>query len=144
MMLASAKSNLASMAFIGLTERQKVRFSQVFFLTFSKILIFVDVFPLQESQYIFEETFKLRFKIPFTQNEDTYSKSTLDKVTPQELDAVRVANALDIELYSFAEQLLHIRFNELKLKDLDFHRHYNLLGQESGFQFSWDEIENED
>lgn len=99
---------------------------------------------IQISQYIFEETFKLRFKIPFTQNEDTYSKSTLDKTTPSELKAVRQANALDLELYAFAEQLLHNRFNELKVRDPYFREHYNSLGEQNGYHFSWDDIENED
>jgi len=108
------------MAFVGLTENQKI------------------------SQYIFEETFNLRFKIPFTQNEDTYSKSTLDKTTACELEAVRQANSLDLELYAFAEQLLHNRFNELKLRDPNFQEHYNSLGEQRGSHFSWDDVENED
>jgi heparan sulfate 6-O-sulfotransferase HS6ST1 len=99
---------------------------------------------LQISQYIFEETFNLRFKIPFSQNEDTYSKSTLDKVSPSELKVVRKANALDLELYEFAEQLIHTRFNELKIKDPSFEEHYNSLGQQRGYHFSWDDIEKED
>ncbi|CAL8077955.1 unnamed protein product [Orchesella dallaii] len=118
-MLASAKRNLESMAFVGLTEQQKI------------------------SQYVFEETLKLRFKIPFTQNEDTYSKATLDKATAEELDAVRQANSLDLELYQYAEQLLNNRFLELKEHDPDFDEHYNFLG-EKGYHFSWDDIENED
>lgn len=92
---------------------------------------------------MFEETFKLRFKIPFTQNEDTYSKATLDKATAEDLEAVREANSLDLELYQYAEQLLNSRFLELKEQDSDFDEHYNFLG-EKGYHFSWDDVENEE
>lgn len=93
------------------------------------------------SQYVFEETFGVKFKSPFTQNEDTYSQSTLDKATAEELELVKVVNALDIEVYAFAEQLLHSRFKELKDLDSNFEEHYNYLGEEHGRHFSWDEIE---
>jgi len=86
----------------------------------------------------------MRFRIPFSQNEDTYSKATLDKATAEELDAVRQANNLDLELYAFAEQILHKRFSYFKQKDPDFDEHYNFLGEEKGYHFSWDDIENED
>ena len=98
----------------------------------------------QISQYVFEETFGVRFKSPFTQNEDTYSKSTLDKATAEELELVKVVNALDLELYSFAEQLLHSRFKELKDLDADFEDHYNYLGEGNGRHFSWDEVEHDE
>jgi len=57
---------------------------------------------------------------------------------------VRVVNALDLELYSFAEQLLHSRFNELKALDIDFEDHYNYLGEGNGRRFSWDELNQEE
>lgn len=96
------------------------------------------------SQYVFEETFSLRFKSPFTQNEDTYSSATLDKATPEEVETIRQVNNLDLELYAFAEQLLRNRFSELKGRDTDFQDHYNYLGEEKGKHFSWDEVENEE
>ncbi len=68
----------------------------------------------------------------------------MDKTTPKELETVRQVNALDLELYAFAEQLLHNRFNELKVKDPDFKEHYTSLGKQNGYHFSWDDIENED
>jgi len=57
---------------------------------------------------------------------------------------VREVNALDLELYAFGEQLLHNRFNELKVRDPVFEDHYNSLGQQGAFRFSWDDIENEE
>ncbi|CAG7787013.1 unnamed protein product [Allacma fusca] len=118
--LASAKRNLEFMAFVGLTENQRI------------------------SQYVFEETFRVRFRIPFTQNEDTYSKATLEAAKPDEVEMVRKVNSLDLELYDFAAKLLHTRFEELKKLDQEFDDHYNYLGEEKGHHFSWDDVENED
>jgi len=96
------------------------------------------------SQYVFEETFELRFKSPFTQNEDTYSSTTLNKATPEEVQRIREVNSLDLQLYAFGEQLLRRRFKQLKALDRDFEDHYNYLGEEKGRHFSWDEVENEE
>ena len=96
------------------------------------------------SQYIFEETFGLHFRSPFTQNEDTYSKASMTNATPEEMKLIKIVNSLDVELYAFAEQLLHSRFKELKEHDPQFEEHYNYLGEEKGNHFSWDEVENEE
>lgn len=81
-MLASAKRNLAGMAYFGLTEFQKL------------------------SQYIFEETFNLRFAIPFEQHNSTVSAATMNGLTPQQRRRIEQLNALDIELYEFAKRML--------------------------------------
>ena len=86
----------------------------------------------------------MRFRIPFTQNEDTYSKATMETLTPEELDSVNKVNLLDLELYAFARKLLNSRFDELKRRDGDFTDHYNYLGEGKGHHFSWDEVENEE
>lgn len=84
-MLASAKRNLASMAYFGLTEYQKM------------------------SQYIFEETFNLRFAIPFEQHNTTVSTTTMNDLTPEQRRRIEQLNSLDIELYAFAKRLLFQR-----------------------------------
>ncbi len=85
-MLASAKRNLAAMSYFGLTEFQKI------------------------SQYIFEETFNLRFAIPFEQHNATVSTQTLNSLSPSQKARVESLNALDIELYAFAKKLMFQRY----------------------------------
>ncbi|CAG9809876.1 unnamed protein product [Chironomus riparius] len=103
-MLSSAKRNLAAMSFFGLTEYQKI------------------------SQYIFEETFNLRFAIPFEQHNSTLSMQTYDTLTDAQKKKIKDINALDIELYDFAKELMFQRFARLKAKDNDFEFHFSNLG----------------
>lgn len=121
-MLASAKKNLQSMAFFGLTEYQKV------------------------SQYIFEATFNLKFAIPFEQNNATVSSSTMPTLTPTQAAKIAALNNLDIELYNFAKQLLLERFEKLKTRDTDFEEHFKHLGEltvKNGVtQFDWDNLDD--
>lgn len=84
-MLESAKRNLASMAYFGLTEFQKM------------------------SQYVFEETFNLRFVIPFEQHNATLSVTTLGNLRADQRRRVEALNRLDTELYEFAKMLLFQR-----------------------------------
>ncbi|TDG46935.1 hypothetical protein AWZ03_006639 [Drosophila navojoa] len=84
-MLASAKRNLAAMAYFGLTEYQKM------------------------SQYIFEETFNLRFAIPFEQHNATISATAVTNLRPDQRRLIEKLNSLDIELYAFAKNLLFQR-----------------------------------
>lgn len=84
-MLASAKRNLAAMAYFGLTEHQKM------------------------SQYIFEETFNLRFAIPFEQHNTTVSASTMSGLAADQRQKIEQLNALDVELYEFAKRMLFKR-----------------------------------
>uniref|UniRef100_A0A1Q3G3U9 Heparan-sulfate 6-O-sulfotransferase n=2 Tax=Culex tarsalis TaxID=7177 RepID=A0A1Q3G3U9_CULTA len=117
-MLASAKRNLAAMSYFGLTEHQKI------------------------SQYIFEETFNLRFAIPFEQHNNTVSTSTMNNLTPDQRARIDQLNALDVELYAFAKKLMFQRFERLKAKDNDFNvrfAHLGNLGVKSGVtEFNWD------
>ncbi|KAL3280864.1 hypothetical protein HHI36_004092 [Cryptolaemus montrouzieri] len=123
-MLASAKRNLQSMAFFGLTEYQKI------------------------SQYIFEETFNLRFAIPFEQNNSTVSSSTIPYLTPTQAAKIATLNSLDIELYKFAKKLLMERFEKLKARDTDFVTRFKHLGEltvKSGAtEFDWDKLPDDD
>lgn len=122
-LLASAKRNLQSMAFFGLTEHQKM------------------------SQYIFEETFNLRFAIPFEQNNGTVSSHTLPTLTDSQRTRITHLNSLDVELYDFAEKLLFQRFETLKNRDVDFTQRYAHLGEvpnRSGVtEFDWDKLEED-
>lgn len=119
-LLASAKRNLASMAYFGLTEYQRI------------------------SQYIFEETFNLRFAIPFEQNNTTVSSLTMSKLSTEQAAKVSSLNALDIELYSFAKKLLFQRFENLKSKDSDFKQRFEHLGdlpnKPGVTSFDWDNV----
>lgn len=119
-MLASAKKNLASMAYFGLTEHQKI------------------------SQYIFEETFNLRFAIPFEQNNATVSSSTMPTLSTEQAAKVAHLNALDIELYEFAKKLLFERFKKIKERDPNFEQRFQHLGElpyKSGVtDFDWDKL----
>uniref|UniRef100_A0A453Z3I8 Heparan-sulfate 6-O-sulfotransferase n=1 Tax=Anopheles quadriannulatus TaxID=34691 RepID=A0A453Z3I8_ANOQN len=117
-MLASAKRNLAAMSYFGLTEYQKI------------------------SQYIFEETFNLRFAIPFEQHNTTVSTVTMNSLTPAQRARIDQLNALDLELYAFAKKLMFQRFERLKAKDNDFEvrfAHLGNLGVRNGVtEFNWD------
>lgn len=121
-MLASAKKNLNSMAFFGLTEFQKI------------------------SQYIFEETFNLRFAIPFEQNNSTVSSSTLNTLTSAQSSKIMELNNLDIDLYNYAKKLLFERFEKLKSKDSDFEERFKHLGElynrNGPTDFDWDKLED--
>ncbi|KXJ82404.1 hypothetical protein RP20_CCG013926 [Aedes albopictus] len=92
-MLASAKRNLAAMSYFGLTEHQKI------------------------SQYIFEETFNLRFAIPFEQHNNTVSTSTMNSLTAEQRAKIDKLNALDIELYAFAKKLMFQRQDDFPTLD---------------------------
>lgn len=83
----------------------------------------------QVGQYVFEETFNLRFSVPFEQNNTTQSSQTLPKLRADQLETVRRLNALDIELYYFAEKLMYQRFNKLKAKDPQFEDRFAHLGE---------------
>ena len=80
-MLRSAKRNLRRLAFFGLTEYQ------------------------QDSQFLFEQTFKLNFTMPFDQLNDTRAGQELQFVTPQQMERIKQLNSLDLELYQFARDL---------------------------------------
>ncbi|XP_068155278.1 heparan-sulfate 6-O-sulfotransferase 1 [Drosophila tropicalis] len=117
-MLASAKRNLAAMAYFGLTEYQKM------------------------SQYIFEETFNLRFAIPFEQHNTTISATAVHNLRPDQKRRIEKLNSLDIELYAYAKNLLFQRFERLKAKDTNFEQRYANLGniyfKQGVTEFNWD------
>jgi len=119
-LVASAKTNLERMAYFGLTEQQRA------------------------SQYMFEETFNLRFKESFEQVEvgDTRSGHTQDSLDPAVIARIKELNKLDMELHRFATKLLLQRYRSLSASDEHYSEHMERLGQER-FQFSWSDIEEE-
>lgn len=88
--------------------------SLVFFLLFLCLSTAMSFFGLTEyqkiSQYIFEETFNLRFAIPFEQHNSTLSMQTYETLTDAQKKKIRDINALDIELYDFAKELMFQRY----------------------------------
>lgn len=104
-MLESAKANLKSMAYFGLCENQSV------------------------SQYLFESTFKLKFKRPFVQLNETHSSLALNEIEPRLLEMIRDANRLDLELYQFAKQLMFQRFQRLKDSDENFRENFDRVAK---------------
>jgi len=90
-MLESAKANLRNTAFFGITAQQA------------------------KSQFIFEETFNLKFKVDFEELvEDQNSVSFIPDVSAAEMQRIRELNSLDIELYDFAMKLLMERYQVAK------------------------------
>lgn len=64
---------------------------------------------LQMSQYIFEETFNLRFAVPFEQHNATLSASAIHNLKAEQRTRITQLNSLDNELYIFAKNLLFQR-----------------------------------
>jgi len=120
-MLASAKANLEKMAYFGLLEQQKV------------------------SQYLFEETFSLEFKVQFEQlnRSETHSGPVREKLSPDLESKILSLNHLDVDLYKFASSLLMHRFNSMKESDGEYSEHWQRLNKEN-YQFQWEDIEDED
>jgi heparan sulfate 6-O-sulfotransferase HS6ST1 len=97
----------------------------------------------QVSQYVFEETFNLRFAVPFEQNNATLSSLTLSTIRPDQIDTIRQLNMLDLELYAFARKLMYQRFERLQKRDSQFHERFAHLGELPGKQpeaFNWDQV----
>jgi len=92
-LLASAKTNLVKMAYFGLTDEQL------------------------RSQYIFEQTFRMKFIEPFEQVHSSISSKTIAELSADKLKLVQELNHLDMELYEFGHQLLFQRFNQLKSQE---------------------------
>jgi len=118
-LLASAKSNLEKLAYFGTTEDQFA------------------------SQYMFEETFNLRFRRIFEQYNETHSTEAQEGLGPEIIEKIRGINHLDRELYEYAKQLQADRFKQMKAGDPNLTEHMARLRQDQRIQFSWDSLENE-
>ena len=104
-MLQSAKENLLRMAFFGLTEMQA------------------------ESQYIFQETFGLRFRVKFLQYGRDHASKVHDHLSEARLNKIKRMNHLDMKLYEFAKQVIRGRFEEIKKSDPGFEENFGLLAK---------------
>ncbi|KAL1449919.1 hypothetical protein WDU94_002389 [Cyamophila willieti] len=116
-----SQAELASMAYFALTEYQKI------------------------DQYVFEETFNMRFFVPFVQENATQSQHLLAMLTQPQLNKIKQLNALDMELYEFARSLLMRRFEKLKVKDPNFEHRWTKLGTpDVKTEFNWDQEFDDD
>ncbi|XP_046853845.1 heparan-sulfate 6-O-sulfotransferase 1-B-like [Xenia sp. Carnegie-2017] len=89
--LRSAKKNLRNLAFVGLVEFQK------------------------ESQFVFEQTFGLKFGKSFEQKSRTFSKTMLSRLSPAVIRKIRLSNRLDMQLYDYAKEVFFQRLEYFKL-----------------------------
>ena len=105
-LLASAKNNLERLAFFGITSEQA------------------------KSQYLFEDTFNLKFKVPF-EAQSQHSKNEIADLDDETLTNIKNLNYLDIELFQYAQQLMQNRFNEVKGEDINFPNNYHAFDRET-------------
>ncbi|XP_065828398.1 heparan-sulfate 6-O-sulfotransferase 3-B-like [Oscarella lobularis] len=89
MMLESAKANLKSMAFVGLTEYQA------------------------ESQALFEHVFNFKFSIQFETEQQSKSRADYERLGDVVRKRITEVNWMDVELYSFARTLFLERHRAL-------------------------------
>ena len=104
-LLASAKNNLERLAFFGITSEQA------------------------KSQYLFEDTFNLKFKVPF-EVQSQHSKNEIADLDDETLANIKDLNNLDVELFRFAQQLMQSRFNDVRSEDVDFVNNYHSFDRE--------------
>ena len=94
-MLESAKRNLRSMAFFAIVEYQ------------------------EESQFLFEQTFGLRFSLKFEQHNQTRASDAMAYVDDTNLPVIKQQNSLDLELYAYAKELFMKRVNFFKQENVE-------------------------
>ena len=93
-MLKSAKEHLRQMPYFGLTEY------------------------IVESQFMFEQTFGIKFTVPLVQKNNTHASKS--SVLPVQLDRISTMNALDVELYKYAKDLFFERLRAMRSKAPSF------------------------
>ena len=101
-LLESAKTNLERLAFFGITTEQA------------------------KSQYLFENTFNLTFKVQF-EAQSQHSKSDISDLDDETLNRIRHINSLDIQLFEYAQKLMRERFEKVKSDDVNFDKNYHSL-----------------
>ena len=104
-MLESAKENLLRMAFFGLTELQA------------------------KSEYVFQETFNLKFKVKFLQYRRYHASKIHDRISEADVKKIEELNHLDVKLYEFAKEVMNGRFEEVKGSDPDFEENFGRLAR---------------
>lgn len=109
-LLFSAKQNLKRMAFFGLCEEQLI------------------------TQYLFEQTFNIKFKRPFVQFNQTRSHEVFQSLNYKTITKIKELNHLDVALYSYAKELFRKRFAKIKEHDPNFDNYYRQLLNASELQ----------
>ena len=104
-MLESAKQNLLRMAFFGVTELQA------------------------ESEYVFQETFNLKFKVKFLQYSRDHASKIHDRISEADVKKIEELNHLDVNLYKFAKEVMNGRFEEIKESDPDFKENFGRMAR---------------
>lgn len=90
-MLASAMSNLESIAFFGICEEQRL------------------------SQVVFEQTFDIHFKENFKQSDDNKTEVLISELSKNVKDQILKLNLLDLKLYRYALNLFNKRCTQLRI-----------------------------
>ena len=114
-LLASAKANLERLAFFGITSEQA------------------------KSQYLFEDTFNLKFKVPFDAH-NQHSKDEIADLDDETLTKISNLNSLDIELFQYAQKLMDSRFDEVRSEDVNFKQNYHSFDNQKYKDYD-DEVE---
>lgn len=120
--LTSAKNNLHKMSFFGLSEFPKV------------------------SQYMFETTFGLNFKVRKSLSRESLGRSArkelFKEISTKDIETIKRINYLDIEMYHYAKELLFFRFEKLKKADPLFENNFKVLGKDKLSTENWADKED--
>jgi len=120
--LTSAKNNLHKMSFFGLSEFPKV------------------------SQYMFEATYGLNFKMKSSLSRDSINRSArrelFKELSAKDIENMKRINYLDTELYHYAKELLFFRFEKLKKADPAFKNNFDFLEKNNVSTENWADKED--
>lgn len=73
----------------------------------------------EESQFLFEQTFGLRFSLKFEQHNQTRASDAMAHVDDTNLPVIKQQNSLDLELYAYAKELFMKRVNFFKQENVE-------------------------
>lgn len=79
-----------------------------------------------------------RFRVRFTQFNQTIADMALLEVSPDTLKQIEDLNSLDVDLYEYAKELLKQRYRKLMSQDKYYKEHFDNMGRS---KFSWSDIE---
>lgn len=120
--LTSAKNNLHKMSFFGLSEFPKV------------------------SQYMFEATFGMNFKVKSSLSRYSVNRSArkelFKEISAKDIENIKRINYLDTELYHYAKELLFFRFEKLKKIDPSFQNNFDFLENSNLSTENWADKED--
>ncbi|GFY42035.1 heparan-sulfate 6-O-sulfotransferase 2 [Trichonephila inaurata madagascariensis] len=120
--LTSAKINLHKMSFLGLSEFPKL------------------------SQYMFEETFGMKFKVKNSLSHDSLNRSArkelFKEISAKDIENIKRINYLDIEFYHYAKELLFYRFEKLKQNNPHLEDNFEIFDKSDLSSENWAEKED--